>query len=181
MARARTLTTMLALLATLLLAACAGSGEPGEIEVSDARIPVPAGPNGAAYMTLTNVGDADDRLVGADTDVAETVELHETQTEGGSMRMQQVDGIAIPAGGEAVLEQGGLHVMLLGVDQDLSEGDTVGLTLSFEQADDQDVSVEVVPLGEEPAMDMGSEGTEMESESMETGDDMEGDDTESER
>jgi copper(I)-binding protein len=115
-------------------------------------------------MTLANNGDADDRLTSVRTDIADTVELHETSTEGGSMSMQQVDGIDIPSGGDAVLEPGGLHVMLVGVTQELTEGDTVDLTLTFEAADDQTVSAEVVPVGDLPQMDMGSEGMDMESE-----------------
>lgn len=162
-------TLLLAAIATLALAACAGSAETGgEISAEDVRTPVPVGPNGAVYMTLTNESDADDRLVGASTDVAASVELHETQMEGGSMAMQQVDGIAIPAGGEAVLEPGGLHVMLIDVDQGLAEGDTVDLTLSFENAGDQQVTADVVPLGEEPAMEMGSEAMEMDGMDMES-------------
>ena len=50
------------------------------------------------------------------------------------MQMQQVDGIDVPAGGETTLEPGGLHVMLIGVDTELAEGDTVDVTLGFENA-----------------------------------------------
>lgn len=132
----------------LLLAACAGAAASTSIEVTDARIPLPAGPNGAAYMTLVNAGDGDARLISAATDVAESAELHESSMQDGTMSMEEVDGVDIPAGGQAVLEPGGLHIMLLGVDQDLAEGDTVELTLTFEGADEQVVSAEVTPLAE---------------------------------
>ena len=153
----------------LLLTACgaAAAGDGGEITVSDARVPVPAGANGAAYMTLSSDGGGD-RLVGASTDIAEAVELHETTAEDGSMAMQPVDGVEIPAGGEAVLEPGGLHVMLIDVTEELAEGDTVDITLTFENAGEQTVSAEVVPTGDMPGTEMGSE-TEMDPESMEMG------------
>ncbi|HSJ46939.1 MAG TPA: copper chaperone PCu(A)C [Euzebyales bacterium] len=154
----RTTATRLIGTIVLLLAACSGAASGGEISVTDAHVPVPAGANGAAYMTLTNDGDADDTLVRVSTDVAETVGLHETSTQDGSMSMQEVDGIDIPAGGDAVLEPGGLHVMLIGVTQDLAEGDTLDLTLTFDNAGEQTVSAEVVPLGDMPGMDMDSEG-----------------------
>lgn len=154
----RTTATRLIGTIVLLLAACSGAASGGEISVTDAHVPVPAGANGAAYMTLTNDGDADDMLVSVSTDVAETVGLHETSTQDGSMSMQEVDGIDIPAGGDAVLEPGGLHVMLIGVTQDLAEGDTLDLTLTFDNAGEQTVSAEVVPLGDMPGMDMDSEG-----------------------
>jgi copper(I)-binding protein len=74
------------------------------------------------------------------------------------MSMQQVDGIDVPPGGDAVLEPGGFHAMLVGVTDELTEGDTVDLTLTFEAAGDQTVSAKVVPVGDLPQMDMGSEG-----------------------
>ena len=163
----RTATAQLLGAAVLLLAGCGAAAGSGDVSVSDARVPVPAGANGAAYMTLTNDGDEADQLVGATTEVAETVEMHETTTEGGSMSMQQVDGVEIPAGGEAVLEPGGLHLMLLGVTQELVEGDTVDITLTFEDAGEQTVSAEVVPTGDMPGMEMGSEGMDMGSEPVE--------------
>lgn len=155
------------LTAAMLLGGCSGAAS-SEITVSDARVPVPPGPNGAAYMTLANDGDADDRLIAATTDVAGSAELHETATDGGTMSMQPVEGIAVPAGGQAVLEPGGLHIMLLDVAGDLREGDTVELTLTFDVAGEQTVTAEVVPTGDMPPMDMGSEGVTMGSESMET-------------
>lgn len=150
------ITTMLLLAG--LLTACSGGAGDGEISVSDARVPVPAGVNGAAYMTLTNETDSDDQLVGATTDIAETVELHQTSTTDGSMSMQQLDGVEIPAGGETVLEPGGPHLMLIGVTDELAEGDTVDLTLTFDNAGEQTVAAEVVPLGDVPGMKMSREG-----------------------
>lgn len=166
---ARACSTALLSALTVLLAACSGAAGGGEIVVSDARVPVPAGANGAAYMTLTNDGDTDDQLVGVTSDVAEAVELHQSAMQDGSMSMQQVDGIDLPAGGAAVLEPGGFHVMLVGVTAELAEGDTVDLTLEFANAGERTVSAEVVPLGDVPDVDMGSEGMETTSET-----DMEG-------
>lgn len=161
---ARACSTALLCALTVLLAACSGAPGGGEIVVSDARVPVPAGANGAAYMTLTNDGDTDDQLVGVTSDVAEAVELHQSAMQDGSMSMQQVDGIDLPAGGAAVLEPGGFHVMLVGVTAELAEGDTVDLALEFANAGGQTVRAEVVPLGDVPDVDMGSEGTEPASE-----------------
>jgi copper(I)-binding protein len=169
----RTTATLLVGAFAVLLAACSGAAGSSEITVTDARVPVPPGANGAAYMTLTNDGDAADRLVGASTDAAETVELHETTTDGGTMSMHQVDGIDIPASGQAVLEPGGLHFMLIGVTQEFVEGETVDITLTFENADEQTVSAEVVPTGDMPEMDMGSEDDmDMSSEPMENSSNM---------
>lgn len=136
----------LAIATAVLLTACAGAAGSPSITVSDVRAPEPAGPNGAVHLTLRNDGDGDDRLVSAGSDVAGRVEIHESTMADGTMSMQQVDGVDIPAGGTAVLESGGFHIMLIDVREDFAEGDTFDLTLSFETSDDQTVTAEVVPL-----------------------------------
>ncbi len=88
--------------------------------------------NSAAYLVLRNAGEADDAIVAVETDVAETVELHTVTMAEGVMRMRQVESIPVPAAGEAVLEPGGYHVMLIGITRPLEEGDTVPLTLRLE-------------------------------------------------
>jgi copper(I)-binding protein len=89
--------------------------------------------NSAAYLTIENRGDATDRLVGVSFDAAQRVELHESFVdEQGIASMRPVSNVELPAGGEARLEPGGLHVMLFGLDAPLSAGDSVRLVLEFE-------------------------------------------------
>ncbi len=101
------------------------------------------GGNAAVYFTLVNEGNASDALVGASSDAAETVGLHETRMEGDVMRMAPVPRIEVPAGGRTELKPGGLHVMLVGVKRDLNPGDTVSVTLRFEKSDEMTVAAEV--------------------------------------
>ncbi len=89
---------------------------------------------GAVFMTLVNDGLEDDRLLSAQTDVAETVEIHQTTMEDEVMKMQQVAAIEVPGGGQVVLEPGGYHVMLIGLHDDLVEGDRFSVTLTFEKS-----------------------------------------------
>lgn len=127
--------------------------------------------NGAAYMTITG-GDRDDRLIGAavSPEVAARAEVHETvmaddgDTDmanggtgssgtgmsgtgmsgmGGTMTMREVDAIDIPAGEDVALEPGGYHVMLMELVEPLVAGDQFDLTLTFEQAGDVTVTLEV--------------------------------------
>ena len=101
-------------------------------------------PNGAVYMQLMNEGDADDRLIKAESVVAEAVELHESKMdENEVMRMSPVEMIAVPAGGSAILEPGGKHIMLLGLTEELATGDSFEVTLNFEQAEPQTIEVVV--------------------------------------
>ena len=96
--------------------------------------------NSAAYFVLRNAGEQADAIMRVDTEVADTAELHSVTMDGGVMRMRAVDSIPVPAGGEAVLEPGGFHVMLIGIHQPLGEGDSVPLTLRLRSGN----SVQVV-------------------------------------
>jgi copper(I)-binding protein len=101
----------------------------------------------AAYMTLTNQGGAADTLISVATDVAGVVELHTSELDSsGVMRMRPLtDGLEIPANGSVSLSPGGYHVMLMNLRQDLVEGETVPLTLTFESGKTLTVEAEVRP------------------------------------
>jgi len=101
--------------------------------------------SGAAFMSIRNGGDTDDRLIAVRSDVAERVELHtHAEDADGTMRMRKVeDGFDLPAGAMLALERGGHHVMFLGLRQPLRHGDTVTLTLEFDRADPIAVAVPV--------------------------------------
>lgn len=104
----------------------------------------PVSANGAAYLVVHNNGDTPDRLVGADTPRAGKTEIHEHVHKDGVMKMQQVDGgLAIPAGGEVRLEQGGYHLMMFGLKQPLKDGERFPMTLHFEKAGDLKVDIAV--------------------------------------
>jgi len=130
-----------------LAATAEATAEHAGIEISDAWARATAGlesENSAVYMLITNHGD-DDRLVAASAspDLAARVELHETVRDGDAMRMQQVDGWDIAAGGTLELKQGGNHVMLLEIAEQFVPGMTVEVTLEFEQAGEISVSAPV--------------------------------------
>ncbi|MBS1254070.1 MAG: hypothetical protein MAG451_03126 [Anaerolineales bacterium] len=105
--------------------------------------PATAGGTGAVYVTVTNEGGAADSLLGAQSEIAEAVELHETTMENDVMRMQPVSSVEVPAGGRVTFEPGGLHVMLIGLKQDLSAGDRFEITLQFEASGSVPVEVSV--------------------------------------
>lgn len=142
-----------------------------EVEVDDAWIrPVTdltASDRSAAYVVITG-GSEDDALVAASVpaDVAGTVEIHETvaaeepsdssmatttsmgqgMDDGGTsgmMEMREVEEIAVPADATVELEPGGFHVMLLDVQRELTPGETIELTLTFEVAGEMTVQAEV--------------------------------------
>ena len=59
------------------------------------------------------------------------------------MRMRKIDKIELPAGGEVTLQPGGLHVMLLGLKQDLNEGERISVTLKFSDGSSKTIEAPV--------------------------------------
>lgn len=91
--------------------------------------------NAAAYLVVRNAGSADDAITSVETEAADTAELHSASMEGGVARMRPVDAVPLTAGGDAVLEPGGHHIMLVGLRRPLAEGDSVPLTLRLRSGD----------------------------------------------
>ncbi|THH36157.1 copper chaperone PCu(A)C [Aliishimia ponticola] len=93
---------------------------------------------GAAFFTIVNHSESDDRLVAVSSDVAPRVELHtHIEDANGVMKMREVeDGFAVPARGEHALARGGDHVMFMGLPAPLEQGAKISITLTFEQAGD---------------------------------------------
>jgi copper(I)-binding protein len=104
------------------------------------------GTTGAAFMTIKNSGKETDRLVAVNSDVADAVEIHLSEMKDDVMTMRPVEGVDVPAGGEAVLAPGGYHVMLIGLKRELVVGEKVNLTLTFEKAGQMSVEAEVRAL-----------------------------------
>lgn len=141
---------LLVLTVVASISGCAARGE-GPL-VSEARIGVPTGPNAALYLTASS--GADDRLVGARTEVATSIELHETtHDDDGTTGMRPIAGIPLTPGEPLVLEPGGYHLMLVEVDE-LQVGDTVEVTLVWEEAGEMVVAARVV----EPDATMSHDG-----------------------
>jgi len=91
----------------------------------------------AAYLTLTS--DVDDRLLAASSPAATSIELHESSMRDGMMEMNHVGAIDLPAGKPVALEPGGLHMMVMGLNQPLVKGKDVVMTLTFEKAGEKTI------------------------------------------
>jgi copper(I)-binding protein len=92
----------------------------------------PGQPNSAAFMVLNNSSAVAHQVVSATSPVANTVELHTHTNNNGVMEMRQIPQIDVPANGKAVLAPGGLHIMLIELRQELKAGESVAVTLTFE-------------------------------------------------
>lgn len=143
-----------------------------------ARTSPTATTTGAAYMTITSPIDDALVSASVDPSIAEAVELHEMVMSenmtsdsmsgdmdhssmdstmdsmmdsgdmSGEMKMQQVMRIELPANTPVALEPGGYHIMFIGLVKPLETGQTLSITLTFENAGE--VVIEVPVLEEAP-------------------------------
>jgi copper(I)-binding protein len=139
-------TTLGALLGATLFAAPSWAAD---ITVTNAWARASAGMAraGAAFLTITNSGSSDDRLLAASAPVSGVAELHTHIKEGDVMRMRRVEDIPVKAGETVTLQPGGLHVMFMGLNDGLKEGQTFPLTLTFENAGTVETTVTVGAAG----------------------------------
>lgn len=103
---------------------------------------------GGAYMTITNTGSVADRLVGGSSDVSGRFEIHEMSMDNGVMKMRPLDkGLTIKPGQTIELKPGGNHVMFVGLNRTLEEGQHVKATLEFEKSGKVAVDFTVEGIG----------------------------------
>lgn len=149
------------------------------LSLSDAwaRPTLGAGRTSAAYVTITNRDGTDDRLVAASLPGATSVEIHTAGMENGVMRMRRLDGVDVPAGESIRFAPGGLHIMIIGLEDPLVAGDMVPLTLVFEAAGQLTIQTTVSmtppasPETSETSPDMSDKGL-MDQGGMMDGDEM---------
>jgi len=114
----------------------------------------------AAYLTINNGSSEKIRLIGVKTDAAVTGELHTMDLANGQMKMKQIDRIVVQKNDSIDLKPGGKHIMLIGLNRPLNEGDKVSLTLIFDKDVKKELLVEVKKNGKEKKKSMHS-GTNM--------------------
>lgn len=115
------------------------------IEDAYARSSGPSAKTGAAFFVIKNTGHNEDRLINVTSDVSKLAQLH-THIHGddGVMKMRHdEDGFEVPAMGAHALQRGGDHVMLMGLNGPMVQGETFDVTLTFEKAGDITVTVPV--------------------------------------
>ncbi|MGF1473967.1 MAG: copper chaperone PCu(A)C [Geminicoccaceae bacterium] len=160
-----------ALTALTLIPPSSQAGEAGDLTIQDpwARETTANAQAGGAYFTIENSGSDPDRLTGAEAGIAERVELHTHEITDGVARMVSIDVIDVPGGDQVELAPGGLHIMLIGLNDPLVEGETFPLSLVFERAGTVEIEVAVKDIGHQGSGGHGSghqmgHGNEGESE-----------------
>ena len=102
----------------------------------------------AGFMTITNTGKQDDRLVKASSEISPVVQIHDMTMEGDVMKMVELpDGLVIPAGATVKLKPKSLHIMFMDVKQQPGEGTSFTGTLTFEKAGTVTIDYDVASPG----------------------------------
>ncbi|MDX9669526.1 MULTISPECIES: copper chaperone PCu(A)C [unclassified Pseudomonas] len=114
-----------------------------QTKVDDAwvRATVPTQSASGAFMTVT--ADSDSKLLSVASPVAKDVQIHEMSMKNDVMSMGPVKSVDLPAGKAVKFDPNGYHVMLMGLNGQLKEGESVPLTLTVENAKGEKETVEV--------------------------------------
>ena len=131
-----------------LLIACGNGGAFAGIQIREGYVrEMPPGQSTTAvFMDIVNSDNRPIAIVAATSDAAQTAEVHVHRHEGGSMRMEQVRRLLIPANGHVQLAPGGYHLMLINLKRTLYAGEKVNVTLLDEQGKAYSAELPVVKL-----------------------------------
>ena len=122
---------------------CSVSAARAEVQVSDpwVRATVAAQKASGAFMQLQSATAT--RLVAVSSPVAGSCEIHKMSMQDNVMKMREIGKLDLQPGKAVALRPGGYHIMLMGLKAALKEGETVPLTLRFENADGKTETQEV--------------------------------------
>ena len=147
----RTLAAALTLVTGATMTMPAAAQQAGGPTVSEVRVRAtpPGAPVTAAYLRVEAGAKGADRLIAVKVDpsIAGVVEIHDMLEEGGVMKMRRIDGVEVKTGSPAELKPGGKHAMLMNLKRTLAAGDTIKLTLVFENAGEVTVDAKVEQIG----------------------------------
>jgi copper(I)-binding protein len=113
-----------------------------------ARATPPGSKVGAAYVTFTNTGSEQRKLLKITSTISDEVTLHRTSvTSQGTTRMWPMAVLAVEPGETLRLEPGGIHVMFNALKSPLVAGQKVPLTIKFDGGEPEfTLLLEVRPL-----------------------------------
>jgi copper(I)-binding protein len=143
--------SIVAFICLFLFSACTVAGNSPSIEITDAWVrTVDHGMNDmggsatALFLNIQNNSSTADTLLMVKSDVAEMVQIHLSEVDAnGIASMHEVTGVELPAHGVAELKPGGYHVMLMGLKQEIKEGDLIEFTLVFQNAGEMTIEAVV--------------------------------------
>lgn len=105
----------------------------GDLVIKDvwARPTIGLMKNSAIYLKIINKSDQADSLIKVYSPIAERIEIHKTVEINNVNKMVAINKLAVPGNNLVELAPKGLHIMILGIHQELKDGDKFPLTLNF--------------------------------------------------
>ena len=106
------------------------------------------------FMKIINHGSTPDRLLAVSVEFAKTGQIHDMKMDGDVMTMRELtDGLEIPAGATVELKPKSMHMMFIGVNQELLPDTMMNGELIFEKAGKVKVEFMIEPAGTGHSMD----------------------------
>ena len=154
----RVLRTLLALclIGFGAVAASAHEYKAGDIEVVHpwARATLKGSDVADGFLKITNTGSTPDRLIAVSVTFAKSSQIHDMKLEGDVMKMQELtEGLEIPAGATVELKPKSMHLMFMGVNQELLPDTMIEGELTFEKAGKVKIEFMIEPAGSAHSMD----------------------------
>lgn len=145
---ARPFVTAAAVAAVCLFWGCDRPPETVKVTVEQVWVRLPAAPGvpGAAYFTLHS-NSSPMALTSVSSPQVERIELHDSQMDGGVMRMRPIASAEIPEAGAMEFKPGGKHAMLFGIDPAVKPGGKISLTFRFDPSGEIVTDADVVGPG----------------------------------
>jgi copper(I)-binding protein len=147
---------ILAFLGCGAVAASAHEYKAGDLEIVHpwARATLKGSKVADGFMKIINHGSTPDRLLSVSVEFAKTGQIHDMKLDGDVMKMQELpEGIEIPAGATVELKPKAMHVMFIGVNQELVPDEIVDGELTFEKAGKVKIEFMIEPAGTDHSMD----------------------------
>jgi periplasmic copper chaperone A len=125
----------------------------GDLEIGHpwTRATPPSAKVAGGFLSITNKGTTEDRLLSATFVGSSSTEVHEMAHEAGVMKMRELPkGLVIKPGEKIELAPGGYHLMFINLKADLKQEDKVKGELVFEKAGRVEVEFKVEAIGYKP-------------------------------
>ena len=115
------------------------------LNIEDAwiRLTPPVSKNTAGYFKLINNTSSDVIIVSAESDAAKKAEIHDMKMVDGRMGMVHIPKLTIKAGDTIELKPGGKHLMLMGLNNPVKDGQLIDVTLNYSDGNSQLVTIPV--------------------------------------
>ena len=134
----------LLVISLVLILVLVGCKDNEGVEISDvwARPGIEGG-NSGVFFLVKNHTDEEIKIVSADSDISNYVEVHKSYKVDDVMKMEKQDFVVVGAGAELAFKPGSYHIMVIDLLNDLNVGYEFEVTIQFENQPEQTIQVTV--------------------------------------